>query len=310
VHAELDIDNLQLAITAVRHGRGARRLAAQIRREGSAAVEHLYEDLAPDSRSEVVAEARVLADEGIEALLLEHDSYPAALAKERQAPPALFYRGNRDLLAAKSIGMCGARRASAQGLKAARVCAEEIARCGLVVVSGYARGVDTEAHAGALDVGGGTVMVLAEGIRRFKIKGWLASRSYDPSQVVVISQFTPSHTWAVGAAMSRNAVIVGLSLGIVVIEAGDSGGTLNAGLQALDNGRTVFALEFRREMPPGNKILLDRGAVPVGSRGQMRHRIRELLGGAQPGQHPLPLMRSDIDVVVTPGHQAQDAALG
>ena len=84
--------------------------------------------------------------------------------------------------------------------------------------------------------------------------------------------------------MTRNAVIVGLSLGLVVIEAGESGGTLAAGMQALDMGRPVFALEFKSEMPPGNKILLDRGAVPVRSRSQLRERLQQLLSGDHAGQ--------------------------
>jgi predicted Rossmann fold nucleotide-binding protein DprA/Smf involved in DNA uptake len=79
-------------------------------------------------------------------------------------------------------------------------------------------------------------------------------------------------------------VIIGLSLGLVVIEARDNGGTLAAGLQALDERRPVLALEFREDMPQGNKILLDRGAVPVRSRSQLTERLQQLLSGNHPGQ--------------------------
>ena len=87
--------------------------------------------------------------------------------------------------------------------------------------------------------------------------------------------------------MTRNDVIIGLSLGLVAIEAGETGGTLAAGLRALDQQRPVLALEFRQDMPPGNKILLDRGAVPVRSRSQLRERLHQLLAGELPGQRSL-----------------------
>src|SRR5260370_4170026 len=206
------------------------------------------------------------------------------LASLRQAPPAFFYLGNSELLAMPSIGMCGSRRTTDQGLSAARACGEEGARRGVAVTSGYARGVDTEAHAGALDTEGRTIMVLAEGIRRFKAKRWLASRTHDPRQVAVVSQFPPMQPWSVGAAMTRNAVIVGLSLGLVVIEAGESGGTLAAGMQALDMGRPVFALEFKNDMPPGNKILISRGPVPVHAPSHLRERLQQLLSADHAGQ--------------------------
>lgn len=130
-------------------------------------------------------------------------------------------------------------------------------------------------------------MVLAEGIARFKAKRWLASRSYDPLQVAVISQFPPNQTWSAGGAMSRNSVIIGLSLGLVVIEASETGGTLAAGMQALNERRPVIALEFRHDIPQGNKILLDHGAVAVRSREQLRERLRHILVGSHPGQPTL-----------------------
>lgn len=287
VQTELDVDALRLAVAVVRYGHGPRRLARQLRQQGPQAAHDLYEQLTADQRDDIDTEAQTLRESGVGAMLLGLEGYPAILANLQQAPPVLFYQGDEGLLWQRSIGICGSRSASDQGLSAAHACGEEIARCGLVVVSGYARGVDTEAHAAALDTGGRTVMVLAEGIARFKIKRWLASRAHDQLQATVVSQFPPSQTWSAGAAMNRNDVIIGLSLGLVVIEAGESGGTLAAGLQALDQRRPVLALEFRQDMPPGNKILLGKGAVPVQSRSQLRDRLRQLLAGNHPGQPTL-----------------------
>jgi len=284
---ESGVDALHLAIAVVRYGRGSRRIASQLRRHGPESAHSLYEQLTDDQRDDIDHDARALAATGAQAVLLSQSGYPQLLAGLRQAPPALFYQGNADLLEIGSIGICGSRDASSQGLSAAYACGEEVAKCGLAVVSGYARGVDTEAHSAALDAGGSTVMVLAEGITRFTAKRWLAAKSYDPSQVTVVSPFPPNQTWSAGGAMNRNSVIIGLSLGMVVIEAGETGGTLAAGMQALKERRPVIALEFRHDIPPGNKILLDHGAVAVRSREQLRERLRQILAGSYPGQPTL-----------------------
>ena len=141
----------------------------------------------------------------------------------------------------------------------------------MTVVSGYAKGIDTATHLAAVKAGGTTVIVLAEGILRFRRKRAYAHEGFDWSRSLVVSQFPPLQTWSVGAAMSRNAVIAGLGLALVVVEAGETGGTLNAGLQALDMGRPVIALDFSSQTPPGNAILLRRGAVGARS-------TRELAG--------------------------------
>jgi DNA processing protein len=284
VHPESDVDVLRLAMAVVRYGHGPRRVADQLRQQGLQAVRGLYDGLTAEQRYDVDNAAQALEASSVGAVLLGLSRYPPLLAGLKQAPPALFLQGNIDLLEMRAVGICGSRDATSQGLKAARACGEEIAGCGLVVVSGYARGVDTEAHIASLDTGGQTIMVLAEGIARFKAKRWLAARSHDPLQVAVVSQFSPGQTWSVGGAMNRNGVIIGLSLGLVVIEARDTGGTLAAGLRALDERRPVLALEFSQNMPQGNKILISRGAIPVRSREQLRERLRQLLAGNLPGQ--------------------------
>jgi DNA processing protein len=287
VRTELSVDALRLALAVVRHGHGPRRFAGQLRQQGPRAAQDLYQQLGVDERDAVDTEAQALQAGGIEAVLLGLESYPANLAALRQAPPVLFYKGSLGMLAERSIGICGSREASSQGLSAARACGEEIAKASLLVASGYARGVDTEAHMAALDANGRTIMVLAEGITRFKAKRWLASRSPDPLHATVVSQFPPSQTWSIGGAMTRNEVIIGLSLGLIVIEAGEAGGTLAAGLRALDERHPVFALEFQEAMPAGNKILLSRGAIPVRSRSELRERLQELQAGKNPGQATL-----------------------
>ncbi len=284
---ELGVDALRLAMAVVRPGNGPRRVASELRQHGIRAAFGIYEQLSDSERDDVERDALKLETAGARAVLLGQSGYPPLLASLRQAPPVLFCLGSASVLETTSIGVCGSREASLQGLAAARACGEEIAGYGLSIVSGYARGVDAEAHAAALDAACSTTMVLPEGIARYKPRSWLSSRSYDPAQVAVVSQFPPGQTWSAGAAMSRNSVIIGLSLALVVIESGETGGTLAAGRQALNEKRPVITLEFRKDMPAGNKILLDQGAIPVRNREQLRTLLRQIVAGSQPGQQTL-----------------------
>ena len=129
-------------------------------------------------------------------------------------------------------------------------------------------------HVSTLDSGGATVIVLPEGISHFKVKREIAE-VWDPARVLVVSQFSPSQTWSAGTAMTRNSVIIGLSLALVVIEAGEKGGTLAAGRRALELGRRVIALEFP-DMPKGNTALLKNGAVAVSNPVELNSFLHEL----------------------------------
>jgi DNA processing protein len=175
-------------------------------------------------------------------------------------------------LQSAGVGTCGSRNAGENGLRAASLCGEEAAAHDLSVISGYARGVDMATHIAALESRGHTVIVLPEGIERFRIKQGAFAEAWDPARVLVVSQFSPTQPWTAGSAMTRNLTIVGLALALVVVEAGERGGTLAAGLQAMEVGRPVLALEFE-DTAPGNRILLDRGAIPVRSRAELSARL-------------------------------------
>lgn len=212
-------------------------------------------------------EAENLYRAGIDVVALGDERYPDRLFDANVPPPILFTWGNSDLLHANGVGMCGSRHVSTKGLEAARTCGLEVAEHGLVIISGYAKGVDTETHIAALASGGRTVIVLAEGISGFHRKRAFANVPFDDERVLVISQFPPGQRWNVGAAMTRNSIIAGLGKALVVIEAGETGGTLNAGLQALKMGRPVLALAFSsQETPLGNQALFEKGALPIRSR--------------------------------------------
>jgi DNA processing protein len=141
--------------------------------------------------------------------------------------------------------------------------------------------VDTQTHLAALEQGGATVIVLAEGINHFRVKRDFTAH-YDPQRVLVVSQFHPAQPWASYAAMARNHLIFGLGKALVVIEAGDKGGTLAAGRDALRRGRPVFVLNFDDDTPAGNRMLIDAGAHPISSRHDLGRALDAL--GEEPQQ--------------------------
>jgi DNA processing protein len=178
-----------------------------------------------------------------------------------KAPKVLYYHGNLSLLNEKAVGFCGSRRASEKGLETAQDCAEQIAKQQIVVVSGNAAGVDVQAHRAALEVGGGTIFVLPEGIEHFRIKRELKN-VWDVSRVLVLSHYEPNARWQAFRAMERNTIIVGLSDAMIVIEAGEKGGTIEAGRSTLRLKRPLFVAEYENmEMASGNVELLKKGAM-------------------------------------------------
>lgn len=244
------------AIVAVEAPRVTRELLSAEPR-----VRHSHLDsLDDDSRKAVSELAERLRDDRTKILLAEDAQWPRQVNALPAAPAYLFARGNQELLRAPAVGMCGSRHATERGLDAARMCGKTVAARGWHVVSGYAKGVDTETHLAALSGGGNTVIVLAEGILHFRRKRAFDGLPFNSKTVLVLSQFPPTQRWTAGAAMTRNGLIVTLGGSLVVIEAGETGGTLNAGRQALKLGRPVFALEFSDGPRKGNQALIHDGA--------------------------------------------------
>lgn len=192
--------------------------------------------------------------------------YPKRLldALGKKAPPLLTCLGNTSLLSAPAVGFCGSRKASERGLEVAADCSEQLAREGITIVSGYATGVDLACHTAALRAGGATAIVLAEGISHFRIKQSVRD-AWDWDRAVIVSEYVPSITWTVSNAMQRNKTIVGLSDAMILIEAGETGGSIAAGRECLAMNHPLFAPVYDG-MPPaaiGNRIMLGEGAYPL-----------------------------------------------
>ena len=182
----------------------------------------------------------------------------------KKAPKHLDMVGNLDLLNLDSIGFCGSRKTSEQGIEMIQDCAKQSAKGDVSVISGNAAGVDFVAHYRSLEEGGKTILVLPEGINHFRVRQDLRP-VWDWERVLVISQFEPDESWQVFRAMTRNQLLVALSKVMVVIEAGEKGGTLNAGEVALKAKVPLFVAKYQDMSvnARGNQILLNKGALTL-----------------------------------------------
>lgn len=260
---------MELALGAFVSPRTPAKIADLLQSRGLDGLAQHLESMAPTVRDRIVEKARTLRQGGWGATIRGDTDYPQAIKDLRPTAPILFHRGNLQLLHRPSVGMCGSRAASEASLRAAKACGAAVAATGNVVISGYAKGVDMATHIAALEQGGQTIIVLAEGCDHFRIKREFQPGMFNWNDVLVVSQFAPTQPWTAAGAMTRNGLIYGLPGTLVVVEAGERGGTLAAGLAALAKGRRVFVLQLDGETPLGNKLILERGGIPISSREEL-----------------------------------------
>ncbi|VXC88531.1 conserved hypothetical protein [Pseudomonas sp. 8Z] len=176
-------------------------------------------------------------------LMWDDAHYPALLAELSDAPPLLFVAGDPQLLEVPQLAMVGSRRASAPGLDNAHAFARSLAAGGFVITSGLALGIDGAAHQGALDGGGKTVAVLGTGLQCI----YPARHKRLAVQIVeqggaLVSELPLDCTPQSSNFPRRNRIISGLSLGVLVVEASPSSGSLITARLAAEQGREVYAI--------------------------------------------------------------------
>ena len=208
-----------------------------------------------------------LADGGFRWLPRSDPAFPRSLAAIFDTPPGLFIRGASpsELLDSAAVAVVGARSCSPYGAHVARMLGRELAAAGLVVVSGLARGIDSEAHRGALEAGGTTVAVLGCGIDR----DYPASHAELARRIVasglIVSEYAPGVEPAPWRFPARNRIIAGLAQTTVVVEARERSGALITADLALEEGREVLAVpgEITSALSAGTNRLLRQGATPL-----------------------------------------------
>jgi DNA processing protein len=192
------------------------------------------------------------------------ERYPALLGAI-PSPPRLQIRGSLEPSDALAVAIVGSRRATPYGVEVAEALAAELAARGVTIVSGLARGIDAAAHRGALQGGGRTLAVLGNGIDVVYPPEHRDLFRAIEGRGAVISQFPQGTAPLPYNFPLRNRTIAGLTLGVVVVEAGErSGALITAGLAA-DLGREVFAVPGRvtSEASRGPHGLLRDGAILV-----------------------------------------------
>ena len=237
------------------------------------------------------AERQRLAALGYRFLARSADGFPPLLRAIHDPPPGLFLRGAaaETSLLEPAVAIVGARACSAYGRQVARRLGRELAGAGLAVVSGLARGVDGEAHRGALEAGGTTIAVLGCGIDRDYPAAHRPLAREIAESGLLVSEYAPGVEPAPWRFPARNRIVAGLCAATVVVEARERSGALITADLALEEGREVFAVpgEITSALSAGSNALLRLGATPC--TGQ-RRRARELrpLANRSGHAHPRP----------------------
>ena len=205
-----------------------------------------------------------VADAGAHVLTWDDPGYPRLLHEIAAPPPVLYVKGEITDEDAWAVAVVGTRRASDYGREVARRLVTALARSGVTIVSGLARGIDGEAHRAALKAGGRTIAVLGCGIDR------VYPPEYRRLAADIVAQGALVSDYAVGTRPEgrnfppRNRIISGLSLGVLVVEAGVRSGALITADYAAEQGRDVFAVPgsiFARDNVGTNTLIQDGAKV-------------------------------------------------
>jgi len=203
--------------------------------------------------------------QGIRVLTWEDEAYPTRLKEIDQPPPVLYIRGEylpEDLFA---VAVVGTRRVTPYGRQVTEELSAYLGAKGLTVVSGLARGVDALAHSASLQAGGRTLAVLGSGVDRIYPPEHRALAEKIMERGAIISDYAPGTGPEASNFPPRNRIISGLSLAVVVVEAGETSGALITAEFAATQGREVFAVPGNILAPQskGTNKLIQMGAQPL-----------------------------------------------
>lgn len=218
--------------------------------------------------SRIEAGFRVIADLeqlGATVLLLGDERYPRLLTEIPDPPPLLFALGRLELLKESAVAIVGSRSHTRYGAEVCRHFAGGLARHGLVVVSGMARGLDAVAHSAALEAGGGTIGVLAHGFGVIYPSCNRALYQRLAREGCLLTENPPGQKPHQGSFPRRNRLISGLAPVTLVVEAGDKSGALITAGTALVQGRELLAVPGPITSPTsaGCNRLIQQGAKPA-----------------------------------------------
>ncbi len=224
-------------------------------------------DAIVEARGRLSAEAELerLRRTGVSALTMADAAYPEMLRQIYAPPSVLYLKGELKEEDGLAIAIVGTRNASAYGREATRSIASELARRGVCVVSGLARGIDTAAHRAALEAGGRTLAVLGSGVDVIYPSENRALATRVSEQGALLSEYPPGTKPDAPHFPQRNRIISGLSRAVLVAEAPTTSGALITADFALEQGREVMAVPgpIRSPASRGCHQLIQQGAKLV-----------------------------------------------
>lgn len=251
---------------------------------------------------DVAAELELCRKHNVSIVPLGAAEYPRALEEIVDPPGVLFVRGafaSRDAL---SIALVGSRHATRYGLMMAERLAGSLARAGLTVISGLARGIDAAAHRGALQAGGRTIAVLGSGVLNIYPPEHVELAGQVIAQGAVVGEAPVRSPPLSGSFPQRNRLISGMSLGVVVVEAAPQSGALITARHAMEQGRDVFAVPgpVDSRLSRGCHRLIRDGAKLVETADDVLEELGPLVAAAQrddgpPVYHPAELLLNDAE---------------
>jgi DNA processing protein len=260
------------------------------------------------------AELQRIRDFGARVITQTSAEYPESLRQIHSPPIVLYVWGDILERDHHAIGIIGARRTTHYGMESAKKLSYQIAYAGLTIVSGLARGIDTAAHHGAIAAHGRTIAVIGSGLLEiYPPENRALADKIRNGNGAVVSEFSMQVQPDRQTFPMRNRIISGWSHGILVVEAGLNSGALITATQAIDQGRSVYAVPGHINAPSamGSNRLIQQGAKLVMSASDILDDLEILLPEAKPSPdaavRPLPELSNDersvynaIDAAETP----------
>jgi DNA processing protein len=267
-----------------------------------------------ESIVDLAAELARVRDFGATVITQESAAYPKSL-REIHAPPIVLYVwGELNERDQHAIAIIGARRTTHYGMESAKKLAYQLAYAGLTVISGLARGIDTAAHQGAIAAKGRTIAVIGSGLAKlYPPENAVLADKIRSGNGAIVSEFSMEIEPDRQTFPIRNRIIAGWSHGILVVEAGSNSGALITASQAIEQGRSVYAVPGHINAPSalGSNRLIQQGAKLVMDASDVLDDLQILLPETKPSPdaaaRPLPPLSEDerlvyeaIDATETP----------
>jgi DNA processing protein len=251
---------------------------AAVRGVGAARAETLAAELAaPDWRSELAQAERA----GVRLVTFVDPEYPAFLKEIHDPPLVLYVQGDPAALGYSAVAVVGTRSPTMYGRETARRLSFQLAQAGVTVVSGLARGIDTEAHMAALQAKGRTVAVIGSALDAiYPAENRALAARIAAEGGAVVSEYPFGRQADRQTFPMRNRIVSGLCGGVLVVEAGLTSGTLITANQALEQGRSVLAVPGRIDSPSaqGCHRLIRQGAKLAESLDDILEELQTLPG--------------------------------